>query len=1164
MSTRYPRITWILALLFLALLLRTGVTAQEATGKIVGQVTDPQGAVIADAKVTVTNVGTGIAQQAVTDKDGIYQVLHLAIGSYTVAVEHTGFRKMLTEAHPLEINQSLRVDVTLQVGAASETVEVSGDATAVETYNPTLGNSVTSRPIVNLPLNGRNVLDLAQLNPGVVEKPPTGSDSAGTFSVAGGRADSVTYLLDGGINNNLLHNEAVLTPNPDTVAEFRILESNYSAEYGRNAGGIISIVTKSGGNGLHGSAFDFLRNDALNANSFFNKRNGLPRQVLKRNQFGATAGGPIKKDKAFFFFGYQGQRQTWAQNPGVQTGFTDSELVGDFSQSAGAAEVANFLAANPYFQPNAALAAQGIIDPSRIDPVAQKYIDAGMIPHSPTGTIVTQTGALDNRNEYTGKLDLNLTSQDKITGTLGFAKTAQTCPYAQDSCAPTGWINSIPLFPVSYDAKSYFLNVAYTRTFSANVLNELRLTAQRQNFTQYKPLKQLPTAADLGIAVTPDDPNGPPSLSFWDSGLTVGFSYRGPTIMVNNTFGYSDTLSWVKGKHNLKFGFSYTPFQSNIDYQYFDRGEFDFYGSSSSTGTGVEFADFLLGIPDEYFQYPRAKTNVRTKMFAGFMQDEWRATPRLTLSLGLRYEYSSPKYDTGGRSFSIMPGQQSTRFVNAPLGLVFPGDKGAPAGANFPDKNDFAPRFGFAWDVLGNGRTSIRGGFGVFYDILKAEDNLQFNGQPPFFGYTDLYFDAPSTAQVPAGPIPYLSQPYTWAWNDVTGSYGVGNPYPSRPPAPDVSFADNGYLPYGNYIYFVDPHLRTPYIYQYNLSLQHELTHSLSMEMSYVGSSGHKLTSLVDINPFVLGTDTRTLNAANAAADFSYLDTFKNISNQSYNSLQASLKKQISDHKYFGSSYFTLSYTWSKNIDNVSGFRQNNDLAPYYNPGLFRAASDFDVRHRLTLGGGWDLPFADFFPSGPKPLVKGWSVYPIITWRTGFPLDIYAGLPTHGDLPGPSGAGDGGLVHVNLVGNSVTLLDPRANTDPATGGAIYFNPTNFERDSLLFWTTECTIQNFPLGLPAQCAGGSTYPIPTAADRTYGTLPRNFFRGPGRANFDFAIAKTTNLVAERAKLEFRAEFFNLLNRAQFENPELSPTSSQFGQITTTYDPRIIQFGMRITF
>jgi outer membrane receptor protein involved in Fe transport len=1132
------RILFIAAVaLCLALCLPSLLLAQEATGRIVGQIMDPQGAVVPGVRITITNVATRIASQTVSDKDGLYQAPHLPIGSYTVTAEGQGFQKLVTVPYTLEINQTLRVDLKLQVGTTKEIVEVTGDTAQVETYNATLGYSVTSRPVVNMPLNGRNVLDLAKLEPGVTEE-NKGHDGAGTFSVAGGRLDSVTYLLDGGVNNSLLDNDVVFNPNPDTVAEFRILESNYSAEYGRNGGGIISVVTKSGTNQWHGSAFEFLRNDALNANSFFNKRTGLPREVLKRNQFGGTFGGPIRKDKAFFFFGYQGQRLSQQENPGPRIGWTDRELSGDFSQSAGRDAVANFLTANNYFQSDPALAAQGIIDPSKINPVSQKYIAAGLIPHSPTGTISTQAAAADNRNEWTGKLDFSLSSKDRLSVGVGVGRTNQLCPYAQNSCDPNTLDTTIP-FPVTRADSRYFLNLAYTRNFSLNVLNELRITAQRLNSLRYKPSKQLPTAKDLGIGTTPDQSTGPPELYFYDSGDWLGFSYRGPTDLVNNTFSYADTLSWVKGKHTLKFGGSFTPFQNNTLYDYYVNGEFDFYGSGTGAGTGAEFADFLLGIPDEYYQWPSAPSNIRTKYYSGFAQDEWRVNKHLVLTLGLRYEYSSPKLDTLGRSFTIVPGAQSTRFINAPVGLLFPGDKGAPRGANYPDRNDFAPRFGFAWDPTGTGRTSVRGGFGVFYDILKGEDSLQFNGQAPFFGYTDFNFSPPSN-----GEIPYFTDPF--------GSTGTVNPFPSKPPAPDINFADSGFLPFGGGgVYFVDPHLRTPYIFQYNLSVQHELTRSLRAEAAYVGSGGRKLTSLVDINPFILGTATRVLNTqpGTDSGTWSYTETFRNVANQSYNSLQASLKKQISNHRYFGSSYFTLAYTWSKSIDNSSGFRQAaSDEVPYYNPGLFRAVSDIDIPHRITFSGGWDLPFADFMPSVPKKITQGWSVYPIVTWRGGFPLDISAHLPHTRRKPGPSGVGDSHLVHVNLVGNSVATFDPKAQTDPGTMGAIYFNPSNFEWASL------------------DALNGDWTP-PAPDQRTYGTLPRNFFRGPSRSNLDFAIAKTTPLVGERMKLEFRAEFFNLFNGAQFDNPTsagLNPNSSLFGEITTTADPRIIQFGLRLTF
>ncbi len=1115
------------------LMLSAVAFGQQATGRIVGKITDPQGAVIVGAKITVTNVGTRLTHETTTDKDGVYQVLQLPIGSYTVTASKEGFQKVITDSSALEINQALRVDLTMKVGTATEILEVTGAAAVVETYNATLGNTVSERPIINMPLNGRNVLDLAKLQPGVTDENP-GHDGAGSFSVAGGRLDSVTYLLDGGTNNNLLDNGVVFSPNPDAVAEFRILESNYSAEYGRNAGGVISVVTKSGTNNWHGSGFEFLRNNALNANSYFNKREGLDREVLKRNQFGGTIGGPIKKNKAFFFFGYQGQRLSQQQNPGQRTVWTDAEINGDFSQSSGSSQVAAFLQANPYFQADPAKAALGIIDKTKIDPVAQKYIAGGLIPHTATGFLTPVANATNNFNEYTGKVDLNITSNDKLAVSLGMNRGSQLCPFAQDSCASGSLQTTVP-YPVTYNGHNYFLNVAYSHTFTPTFLNEFRFTAQRTWSDRYRPAVKAPTAAELGIGITPDQSTGPTQLYFYDSGDWLGFSYRGPTTFANNTFSFNDTVSWVKGKHTLKFGFGYTPYQNNTLYDYYVNGEFDFYGSQGGVGTGVEFADFLLGIPDEYYQWPSAPSNIRTKNFLGFAQDEWRVTPRLVLTLGLRYEYSSPKYDTQGRSFSIIPGQQSTVFTNAPLGLVFPGDKGAPSGANFPDKNDFAPRFGFAWDPRGNGHTSIRGGFGVFYDILKGEDSLQFNGQAPFFGYTDFNFDTPTGT----GPTGYYSNPF--------GSTGTVNPFPSKPPASNINFGDSGFLPFGGGgVYFVDPNLRTPYIYQYNLSVQQEITRSLGAEIAYIGSSSHKLTDLKDTNPFVLGTANRVLNlqAGADANTWSYTPTFVNAGHGSYNGLVASLKKQPSKTKYVGTTYFTLAYTYSKSLDNASGFRQGTASVPFYQPNLFYGLSDIDIPQRLTFSGGWDLPFDQMTHALPSKLTKGWSLYPIITWRGGFPIDVYANLVHNRRYPGPSGAGDSQLVRVNLVGSGVSTFNPKAGTDPATMGAIYFSPSNFEWDSL---------NNL----------NGRYLVPTVAQRTYGTLGRHAFRGPGRGNFDIAIAKNTN-ITERVGLEFRTEFFNAFNSVQFDNPDTNPNSSLFGEITTTYDPRIIQFGLRLTF
>ncbi|MGA2965418.1 MAG: TonB-dependent receptor [Terriglobales bacterium] len=648
----------------------------------------------------------------------------------------------------------------------------------------------------------------------------------------------------------------------------------------------------------------------------------------------------------------------------------------------------------------------------------------------------------------------------------------------------------------------------------------------------------------MGFGTIPDQTTGPPILNFYGSNLNLGFSYHGPTTLIGNTFSYTDTLSWVRSKHNLKFGFQFVPYQNNTVYDYYVDGNFMYYGSTGSyTGSGLDLADFLMGLPDEYYQAPSAPSDIRTKSYYVFAQDEWKVTKNLVLNFGLRYEYSTPKVDTKGRSFSIIPGLQSKVFVNAPLGLVFPGDAGAPRGANFPDRNDFAPRFGFAWDVRGNGSMSVRGGIGVFYDVLKGEDNLQFNGQAPFFSTSDLYFNSP-----PGGG--YVSAPNVQG--DPYGSLGLTNPFPSKPPDHSIDFNNAGFIPFGgNSVYAVNPHLRTPYTFHYNLSLQRDLKHGLTGELSYVGSASHKMTGLKDVNPVILGS-RRTIRVLNAQPNlqaefggyaFSYLDEFENVGNALYSSLQSSLKKQISDNRIFGSSYFTLAYTWSHNIDNSSGFRELTSNVPVGDPNLFRASSDLDIRHNLSFGGGWDLPFQNFLGSAPKRLTKGWSLYPIFTWRTGFPMDMRYFLNRSGGRAGPSGYGDSELVGPNVIG-PVQFYDPRKQTAADGIGAQLFNTSAFETASL-----------DALNVPGV--------VPTASQRTYGSYARNSLRGPHRTNLDMSLAKLTS-ITERVNLEFRADFFNFLNHAQFKKPGLTPEVAGFGEITDTYDPRIIQLAAKIRF
>ncbi|MGD0132095.1 MAG: TonB-dependent receptor [Bryobacteraceae bacterium] len=1148
-----------IASVFLALGLIRPLAGQTATGSITGRVTDSSGAIVVGASVQLTSTERGTVSTTASNDAGLYLFPTVQPGQYSVTVQKEGFKQAEVVKLTVNVGDQLANNFKLEVGSVKEAVTVESESSLVDTVSSAVSSVVTGAPIEDLPLNGRDTLQLALTQPGVTPSVigiNGGSAAAGVpggeFSIAGGRDNAITYLLNGGNNTSVTYGVPVVNPNPDTVAEFRIIENNYSAEYGRSNGGVVSVVTKSGANRVFGTLFEYLRNTDLNANNFFNQSTPgeyQPRPVLIRNQFGGTIGGPISipklihgKDRFFFFFGYQGQRQSSVQvNPQVTT-YTPLELTGNFSQMPGGppASLVSFLQTYPYFQPNPQLAAQGIIAPSSINSVAQAYIAHNLIPTSPTGTLTPNGPALDNRDEFTIKTDFNITNNDRLSITLVRFHNPYDYPFVQNGAPNVGG------YPGNDKFDNYFGNVSYTKVISPTVVNEFHFTAQRDYNSLNYPAVTLPTSNQLGIQNTPDLATGPAQMLLYASNLQLGFNINGPAYYADTTYGYQDSVTWNRGKHTFKAGASISWVENNAFFAYAANGAFAFDGPTG-IGSGVDLADFLMGIPDYYYQYPGAFSAVRSHQFGAFVQDDWKVKPNFTLTLGVRYEYSSPKSDPQKRNYMIIPGRQSVEYPNAPLGLLFPGDPGAPStGVNFPVRDNWAPRVGFAWDPFGKGKTSIRAGFGVFYDVLLAQDNQYQNGTPPFHSAAFIPF---SLSELPAdGPATFLSDPF--------GTTGTTNPFPSRPISSNINFATAGFLPFGPSSVFIDPHLRTPYTLQYNFSIQQQIANGLGFEVGYVGSESRKLVAEEDIDPFIIGTTTRILNTQPGLripdAYGQMPAYFGNLSNADYNALVASLTKRTGELRGFGQLFFTAAFTWAHNLDDADGFARNSSSVSYYNQNATYSSADIDIRTRFVLSAGWTLPFDKLWSSGPKRLTQGWILDPIFTAQSGLPVDINAGLFQDGVTPGPSGDGDQGLVRPNWSGGAVETYDPHqeetitVNGTPLTGH-FFFNPSGLSLPA-------CYSSSQAPGTPGGC--------PTA---TYGTLGRNAFRGPDLVNFDLALEKRTNLT-ERVQLNFRAEFFNVLNHTEWQPPTSStPVSSTLlGQITSTYNPRIGQLALRLVF
>jgi outer membrane receptor protein involved in Fe transport len=1118
----------------------------QTNASLRGTITDQSGGVVVGAKVILTNTGTGFSRNTTSGNDGSYLFDLVQVGKYKLAVEKAGFTAFLQEGIVLELNQNGRADVSLKVGQATQTVEVTANVAQVDTTSAVLGKVENQRMINDLPLVDRDTLQLGLLQAGVFS--PDQDDTSGNpFSVSGQRSESLTFLLDGANNTDFLGNNIVVSPNPDAVEEFKILTNNYNAEYGRTSGGIVNQITRSGTNDYHGDVFEFLRNDVLNARDYF-LPTSQPKAAFKRNVFGATVGGPIKKDKTFFFLAYQGARRREGNTSQELTVLSQPERGGNFGEicsaydgsgnctaaaiNAGGTQLVNPYSGNNIPFNNLAASGQGGPGPggSLVDPVIQNYITKYLpSPNLPGNGFISSPSLAIDEDQGIVHVDHNIGSHDSLSFVYLVDDQRQIFPLPLTNSSPLGGANSI-------DFRNQIGTFSWSHTFSSGKVNEFRFAANRTATAQAVPFDKTAPSA-LGFTnVFPDDSGGvsPPVMFTLD--FTLGSSVQGPTTLHDATFEFADNFTWTRGKHEWKFGTDLTRIRQNWHYDYYNNGGFDFDGYTSSF-TGSNLADFVGGFWDNYYQNSRAIYGDRTGSVGIYAQDIWKVTSRLTLNLGLRWDYYVPQWDTHNEILGFFPGHQSKVFPNAPPGILYPGDPGTPnRSLVYPDWNNFAPRFGFAWDMFGTAKLVMRGGFGIFYDIEDGALNLQFGGLPPYAGVVNIFPN--DFLGVTGDPV---ADPFT--------PFGSTNVFPFP-----LSAVGTFGVPAISFGYTTNPHFRTPYSENFNYGFQWQATKDTMVEAVLVGSLGRKLISTAELNFPVPSVEMQQL------ANFGFVNedcarplaqcvggstpTDPNGSPTGITQIYSNLSDGLSDSyefqmtvdKRFGHGFALRgAYTLGKTIDLTSGFRSRS--ATYTDPldhRLDRAVADFDVHQRVVISGLWELPLGHHENAFLKKATEGWQFNAITTFQGGQPFTLYSN--------NDASQQKNGLDRPNIIG-PIQYLNPRSTTTAfdstnanclgnAAQGNFWFNPNSFD----------CV--NVPLF-------------------SFGTMPRNVLRGPGINNFDLSINKRTK-IGEHKSLEFRSEFFNAFNHAQFHNPDNQGGSSTFGQISTARAPRIIQFALKLYF
>jgi Carboxypeptidase regulatory-like domain len=1172
-----------------------------ATGAISGLVLDTSGGAIDGAEVQIIDTRTdALARKVSTNADGAFTVTLLPPSTYSVVVNKSGFSEAKSEPIEVHVTETVRVTIPLKPGSVSEKVEISAQVTSVETTNATTGQSIGTDTVRELPLATQNYQQLLTLSTGAQSDlnaaAQLGRGSVKLF-VNGQREDNNNFLIEGisATDYNVAQATYVPLPNPDVIQEFKVQTSLYDASQGRDGGGNVNAILKSGTRSYHGDAYEFFRNDVLNANDFFLNRQGQPRPSVKQNIFGASVGGPVVKEKlGYFFVNYQGTRQRSGLSPGTFISTTIPSIPTDRS----AASISQAFFGNAT---------------TSIDPVVLKLLnfksnqfggttDGFLIPSSNPATnafAISREGKYTD-DQFTSNWDREFRGgQDKVSARFFFSDSESFLPFGggdlQESLGSTlaSSVSSSSLnFPFDTPVHTRFFNVTETHLFSPTLVNEFRFGFVHINDV----LSNVPpvTTTDLGIdRPTNSVTNSIYKFVFASSGFEIGPAPFGNQSQDQNNLNFVDTVSWVKGQHVFRFGGEFTHVKLDKNFPQVFNGELFF---TNTPNGNTDFQNFLLGTPQFSFGGGGLSTHeYRSNNYAVFAQDDWKIRHNLTLNLGLRTEVFGAFHDDLCHIGNVDPtlanaGEFPFIYPSCVNKLNLAGLTGNASGTTF--KNDYAtnfgPRIGLAYDLFGHHTTTIRAGYGIYYvrEDVGTADQLSF--QTPFLpvafgggapGCLGTYFSAtplpgcptpnpnalPQAGTLDPGFVPCLNVFQGFPGGDTTQAANYGTATGSGCPGPLQTL--------GIFALAVPRHYVVPSTQQWNLSVQRALGKQWVLELAYVGTKGTHLRETRDAlqsrnatptHPVVVGGESITTNTfANAIArsraqginGYSGFQLFANDAYSHYHSLQTTLSRR------WGAGYFQAAYTFSRSTDATSSgntafntaFNDESTLA------ASRGLSDFDRTHRLAVSYRYDLPFFSGSQGLTRTLLAGWAVSGITIVQSGTPFSVLDSSAGTAFL----GAGSSPGVESASLAPGATLSSGLTHGGIGTRIDGYLNPAAFTPAAQLYPTQCLTDPNF-------CTTG------------FGTLGRNTFRGPGQQNWDFSLIKNFR-ITERQSLRFTTDFFNIWNHVNFGNPAFLDVESYqcvagapncvngvlsnapFGKITSTLGtPRLIQFSLRYAF